>query len=295
MTVREGLKRPAGHHESMAQTPRSLILDLYGDYLRYVGSEVRLSPLTTLLEQFDVADATVRVTMSRLRKEGWFTTRRVGRETAYTLSAEMLDVLEDGRQRIFAPAETNWDGSWTMVLYQLPESERHDRARLRKALSWHGFGPLTTSTWLAPGDRREEVATLTQDFSSEKIDILRCSSDGLEGDRDLARRCWDLDALGKSYEAFNNQNRSLVDRTSGLTGGDALRVRTELIATFRHFPFLDPRLPVDLRPVDWPGVEAHEIFHRVHSTLGPAAEDFVSEIVGMPVRAPRSTAVVNEA
>jgi phenylacetic acid degradation operon negative regulatory protein len=280
------LTRPAGHHEIMSQTPRSLILDLYGDYLRYVGPEVRLSPLTALLEEFDIAPATVRVTMSRLRREGWFTTRRLGRETAYTLSDEMLGVLEDGRQRIFAPPSSDWDGAWTMVIYQLSESERHDRARLRKALSWHGFGSLTTSTWLAPGDRRREAAALTKDFSTEKIDILRCSSDGLDGDRDLASRCWDLEALAASYEEFNKANRPLLNDASRLTGADALRARTELIATFRHFPFLDPRLPTELRPADWPGVEAHTIFRAIHAALAPAAEGFVQQVIGAEVRAP---------
>lgn len=287
MTVPVRMSRPAGHHEVMTQTPRSLILDLYGDYLRYVGSEVRLSPLTALLEQFEVAPATVRVTMSRLRREGWFTTRRVGRETAYTLSDEMLGVLDDGRQRIFGPPDGEWDGGWTMVIYHLSESERHDRARLRKALSWHGFGPLTTSTWLAPGDRRKEAAALTGGFAAEKIDILRCTSDDLDGDRDLASRCWDLDSLAASYREFNDENRPLLASGPALTGADALRARIELIATFRHFPFLDPRLPIDLRPDVWPGVEAHEIFRTVHAALAPAAERFVSEIVGTPVNAPK--------
>ncbi len=270
----------------MAQTPRSLILDLYGDYLRYVGPEVRLTPLTALLEDFGVTAPTVRVTMSRLRREGWFTTRRIGRETAYTLSDEMLGVLEDGRQRIFAPPAMGWDGGWTMVIYQLTESERHDRERLRKALAWHGFGPLTTSTWLAPGDRRAEAASLTQDFASEKVDILRCSSEGLEADRNLARRCWDLDQLASSYAEFNEANRPLLDHAGSLKGADALRARTALIATFRHFPFLDPRLPAELRPAGWPGDEAHMIFRSAHAAMAMAAESYVSDVVGCPVNAP---------
>jgi phenylacetic acid degradation operon negative regulatory protein len=64
-------------------SPRSLILDLFGDYLRYADAEVRLSHLTTLPGAFDIASPTVRVTMSRLRREHWFTTHRVGREMIY--------------------------------------------------------------------------------------------------------------------------------------------------------------------------------------------------------------------
>jgi phenylacetic acid degradation operon negative regulatory protein len=100
----------------MSFTPRSLILDLFGDYLRYVDCEVRMGHLTTLFEAFGIAAATTRVTMSRLRREEWFTSRRMGRETVYTLSPHMFEVLDEGRRRIFAAASSSWDASWTMVI-----------------------------------------------------------------------------------------------------------------------------------------------------------------------------------
>jgi len=271
----------------MSFTPRALILDLFGDYLRYVDSEVRLGHLTTLFEAFEIAPATVRVTMSRLRREEWFTSRRMGRETVYTLSPHLLEVLDEGRRRIFAPASSTWDQSWTMVIYQLSEADRQGREQLRKELAWQGFGPLTTSTWLAPGDRRDDVRTLaSRDFSTAQIDVLRCTSDGLEHDRELVRRCWDLTALAAEYEAFNVENRELVQTASTLAGAEALVERTRVITTFRHFPFKDPRLPQELRPEAWPGVEAHQIFHHIHAILGPPARAYVASVVGREVLAP---------
>jgi phenylacetic acid degradation operon negative regulatory protein len=267
----------------MSFTPRALILDLFGDYLRYVDSEVRLGHLTTLLDAFDVAPATVRVTMSRLRREGWFSSRRMGRETVYTLSPHMLDVLDEGRRRIFAPASSAWDNSWTMVIYQLSEADRQGREQLRKELAWQGFGPLMTSTWLAPGDRREDVHTLTRDFPTAQIDVLRCTSDGSDHDRQLVMRCWDLTSLAAEYKAFNAENHQLVQTANSLVGADAMVERTRLITTFRHFPFKDPRLPPELRPEAWPGVEAHEIFQQVHKALGPPARAYVAEVLGRDV------------
>jgi phenylacetic acid degradation operon negative regulatory protein len=64
---------------------------------------------------------------------------------------------------------------------------------------------------------------------------------------------------------------------------EALAARTDLISTFRHFPFEDPRLPADLCPPDWPGLRAHELFHTAHRALGPAARAYVSEVLGKPV------------
>lgn len=270
----------------MSFTPRALILDLFGDYLRYVDCEVRLGHLTTLFEAFEIAPATVRVTMSRLRREGWFTSRRMGRETVYTLSPHMLEVLDEGRRRIFAPASSPWDQSWTMVIYQLSEADRQGREQLRKELAWQGFGPLTTSTWLAPGDRREDVHTLTRDFPTAQMDVLRSTSDGLDHDRELVSRCWDLTTLASEYDAFNAHNRHVVQSASTLAGAEAMVERTRVITTFRHFPFKDPRLPKDLRPEAWPGVEAHQIFHQAHAALGPAARAYVAGVIGREVPSP---------
>jgi phenylacetic acid degradation operon negative regulatory protein len=272
--------------------PRSLVLDLFGAYLRYVGAEVRLAQLTELLATFDVAPATVRVTMSRLRREGWFSSRREGRETVYTLSPAMLKVLDEGRAAIFAPAARSWERTWTMVIYQMSESERLERTQLRKSLSWHGFGPLTTSTWLAPGDRRSEVAAFLDSGREDQVDVLSCSSDGLERDRDLARRCWDLDALARDYQVFNNGHHGLIDRAESMSPADSLVARTELISTFRHFPFRDPRLPAELRPEPWPGEEAHTLFVHAYEALGAAARQHVGGIIGEVVPAESASVVV---
>jgi phenylacetic acid degradation operon negative regulatory protein len=71
-----------------------------------------------------------------------------------------------------------------------------------------------------------------------------------------------------------------------LVGSEALVERTRVITTFRHFPFKDPRLPQDLRPESWPGVEAHEIFREVHAILGPPARAYVAAIIGRDVPVP---------
>lgn len=276
---------------AMLPKPRSLILDLFGEYLRFDDASVRLAHLTALLGDFDVSPATVRVTMSRLRREGWFTTERDSRETIYRLSDEMVGVLREGRARIFSPPPAAWDGAWTMVIYQLSEDERQEREQLRKQLSWHGFGPLTTSTWLAAGDRREVASTLVADLPSHTADVLLCQSNGVEHDRDLTSRCWDLDGLAREYTAFVKEHRSLTRRAGSLTGPKALVARTLLISRYRHFPFRDPMLPEALQPHPWPGNEAHELFRRLHAQLGEAARAYVGSVVGRPVDDPETSSL----
>lgn len=265
----------------MAETPRSLVLNLFGDYLRYAGGEVKLGELTELMMAFGVEPATIRVSMSRLKKEGWFTTRRDGRETVYALSDHMLDVLIQGRARIFRRREEPWAGRWTMVIYQVPESERAVREQLRKQLAWTGFGQLSPSTWLAPHDLSREAKELASEYEIARMDILWCGSDDAEAARDLAARCWDLDALGRDYRNFLNTYAHLDNErgNSSKDGQLALVERTGITDDFRRFPFRDPELPHELQPEDWPGPAAFSLFSRVHEQLRPQANTYVESVI----------------
>ena len=267
----------------LPRKPRSLILDLFGEYLRFGDAEVWLSQLTRLLADFGVAAPTTRMTLTRLRREGWFTSERSGRETRYRLSEPMGRVLEEGRERIFGAPATTCSEEWTMVIYQLSEEERQEREQLRKRLAYQGFGALGTSTWLAAGDRRPIARELTRDLAPGQVEILRCRSDGLDHDVALARRCWDLAALASDYRAFIDHCRELAPRADSLAGPEALVARTLLVSRFRHFPFQDPGLPPPLRPDPWPGTEAYELFRSLHTALGPAARAHVATVIGREV------------
>jgi phenylacetic acid degradation operon negative regulatory protein len=263
--------------------PRALILDIFGDYLRYVDSEVKAGDLVVLLGALGVEATATRMTLSRLKQEEWFTTRRVGRETIYRLSAHLLDILDEGRDRIFADYDEEWDGWWTQVVYQTPESDRAVREQMKKKLAWLGFGPLTPSTWLSPRQAKQDALKLHTEFPTACVDVFLSRTDDLSTDRSLVTRCWDLELLEADYRQFIEIHRSLLENASRLTGAAALGARTELVSTYRHFPFRDPWLPAALRPDGWSGAIAHDLFLTAHAALAPAAVDYVSSVIGAPV------------
>ncbi|MDF2506179.1 MAG: hypothetical protein K0Q52_38 [Microbacterium sp.] len=270
--------------------PRAVILDIFGDYLRYAGSEVRAGDLTVLLGALGVEPPTVRVTLSRLSAEGWFTRRRAGRETMYRLGDEIREVLDDGRTRLFASYPEDWDGWWTEVVFQMPEGDRATRDRLKKRVAWAGFGALSASTWISPRASREEARTLASEFPAVTVDVLVMRTDDQALDRDLTRRCWDLDALNTDYTRFISEHEGLARRMASLDGPEAFAARTELISTYRHFPFRDPWLPRALRPQGWRGAEAHALFLEIHEALAPASNRYVSSVVGEDIRVSTLTA-----
>lgn len=265
--------------------PRALILDLFGDYLRYTGGEAKAGDLVELLGVFGVEPATVRMTLSRLRSERWFTTRREGRESSYVLSPHMLGVLQDGRERIFADYDEPWDDAWTTVVQQSTKPDRSTRDQVRRQLSWLGFGALTASTWMTPRDRCDQVRSLVTEFPDVQFVIMRSQVGDLDVDRDIVARCWDLERMNALYAQFLTENARLAEATPP-EGAEALVARTTLIASYRHFPFLDPWLPKSLRPEGWLGAEANHVFRTAHAALGPASTAFVSSVVGREIDSP---------
>jgi phenylacetic acid degradation operon negative regulatory protein len=270
--------------------PRSLILDLFGDYLRFAGSEVRAGDLVTLLASLGVEPTTTRVTLSRLKQEGWFTTERVGRETLYRLSDELLVILDEGRERIFAPYENVWDGWWTQVVFHLPDSDRAVRDQLKRKLAWLGFGPLTASTWLSPRNQLEHARALREEFPLAHVSVLSSRTESIAEDRVLLDQCWDLDVLNADYARFIAAHRGLAESAGALEGEAALTARVEIISTYRHFPFRDPSLPEALRPAGWCGEQAHALFLQIHDALAPAALEHVGRVVGADLRSSALTA-----
>jgi phenylacetic acid degradation operon negative regulatory protein len=283
---RLGLACPKGvevveETDGMRMRPRSIVFDLFGDYLRYRGGSARLVTLVSLLEVFGVPESTARVALARLRREGWFDTEALGRESIYALSSRSWAMLEEGRARIFDRDTSPWDGQWRMVIYVVPEAQRGVRDEVRQELAWLGFGPLATSTWISPRDRLDAVADRLGGIPGLRLDLLTCRAASGERDREMTARCWDLAQLNSDYSEFVKTYRPKLAsiRSGELSPRRSLVLRTELVHEYRKFPFRDPDLPAELLPTAWRGTEAHELFRTEHDLLAPAADRFIDGVL----------------
>ena len=276
-----------GHVHGQLRTapvkPRAVLWDLFGDHLRYVnGGTVPMRALTALLDGFGIGESTSRVALARMRREGWFSTDRDGRQAIYRLTGRSVALLDEGRARIFDRGRDDWDGAWRMVIYAVPEESRAERDRVRRTLAWHGFGPLAAATWISPHPRLDTVRDGLADLSATRFDLLESRSRSPKADREMAARCWDLDGLRRDYADLVRQYQRLpaVTELARLPGPDALRRQVELVASYRTLPFRDPDLPASLLPERWPGRQAHAMFIAAHDALHGPADAYVREVVG---------------
>ena len=261
--------------------PRSLVFDIFGDYIWHRGGEVRLRGLTALMACFDVPEPTVRVVVGRLRRDGWLTSRRDGRETIYALSSASRELLAEGRDRIFQRDPAPWLGRWHMVIYSVPESERALREQLRKKLAWLGFGPLSASVWISPHDRTGAVVAAFADNRNIHLDVFESATRTQSANLDLANRAWDLEGLNVDYGRWLSSHQRRLSRYGDieLCGPAALVERMRLINDYRHFPFRDPGLPPELLPLHWLGRQAHDWFIEAHHLLAAPSEAAVDDLL----------------
>ena len=259
--------------------PRALVFDLYGEYFRYTGGAAKLGALTELMGVFGVEPATVRVVMTRLRKEGWFDSAKNGREVSYLLNDKSWHLLDDGRARIFERHFDDWDRTWTQALVDESDLSRERRKRIETALTWWGFGHHGGTAWFSPHDREKQLREMLSGDDELHIQFLRSQTAGLPSDRLIAERCWDLRELGADYQGFIEEFQPRLARyRRGLGGGEALVERMHLIQEYRKYPFRDPDLPESLLPPGWRGRVAHEVFTECHDTLRAGAVGCVAQI-----------------
>lgn len=261
---------------------RSLLFDLWGDYIQHVGGEVWTGTLAVYLSKFGVSEAALRQALSRMRREGWLEVRRVAARSCYSLSARGQRRIVDACRRVYHPVDLPWDGQWRVLTYSIPEAERHKRDELRRELSWTGFAHLAPGTWISPNPLEEALAELIGRYQIEPYVATFLSRHiGPGAARELVRRCWDLDAIAASYDRFIQRwapRREANQCGPGLPDDHCFVERLELVHDYRKFLFVDPGLPRELLPEPWRGLDARRLFQEYYAWLDPGARRFMDTV-----------------
>ena len=266
---------------------RDMVFTLYGDYIRHRGGEAWTGSLIELLGFLGLSAQAVRSTLSRMSQRGWLTSRKAGRYSFYSITPKFLKLLEEGAQRIYQPRHDPWDGRWHLLIYSIPESKRHLRRRLRVRLLWLGFGALNHATWISPRDLQSEVEQIVDALRVRPyVEFFTVEHHGFSSDEEIVARCWNLGGLGNFYAGFIARydppfRRAQAQLRAGgrLDPQECFVQRFMLVHEYRSSPYLDPNLPPELLPSDWPGEKAAQLFRQHHDLLTDGAETFLDSVL----------------
>lgn len=261
-------------------TPQSLMLNFLGLYVFGRDMAVYSGSVIDIFGRVDVSEEAVRSTLTRMTARGLLTKHRNGRKVYFGLTPHATEVLEDGERRIWHTGAVNrdWDGTWTLVGFSLPEGRRGDRHDLRSQLVWAGFGLVQNGLWIAPGTRDVAEMAARLDLTSHVTVFTAQHAKPTEAE-DLARRAFDTAAIGARYQDF-------LTRWGGRTPlaelPDDLARQLVLHSDWLELVRQDPHLPAELLADDWPAIKAEQLFQtlatRYAETAPPLAEAAIESI-----------------
>lgn len=263
------------------QSPRALIVTVFGLYVRELGGWISVSRLIDLMGHVGIEPPTVRSSVSRLKKRGVLESERRGGVAGYALSEYGERLLAEGDRRIFVREEPQ-ESDWVLAVFSVPESRRHERHALRSRLSRIGFATIASGTWIAPAHVADEARlVLAREGLEHYVELFHADHLGFGDLRSLAGEWWDLAGIDARYRDFVTAYEPLLGRwrasppSSGRTE-QAFADYVRVLTTWRQLPYLDPGLPPALLPDDWSGARAAELFADLKQVLEQPAHDYVS-------------------
>lgn len=267
--------------DTSTSKPQRLLITVLGDHAS-MGS-IASSSLQRVMREFDIAGETVRTTLSRLVAKGVLHRDKKGRETFYSLTPVGTALMKEGAERIHefaAPRE--WDRQWTAVVFSVAESEREKRHVLRGELRALGFTPFFDGIWLAAFATPEQAAAAVGAADVTNVMVMRVEVLPIAGGVEAVVATWELEPLRLEYQSFIEKFEPFRQRLNAgqVSPAEALIVSTELTDDWRVFPRIDPELPLELLPKDWPRTAARKLFVDCLAKSKPMADIRYGDLLG---------------
>jgi phenylacetic acid degradation operon negative regulatory protein len=274
-------------------SPQDLTVTLLADYTLRTRAWLPSAAIVALLAEAGVNHAGARTAISRLARRGVLEGRRRGRQTSYRLTPAAATFLAVGGSAIVSPADgiEPWDEHWTLIAFSLPQEKNSERRGLRAQLRWMGYAPLYDGLWVSPRDLTEKARAQLTQLTLGAMTVFRAR----HVDFDAAVRrgpldAWDTTAIAGEYESFIRRWSPTPPRMDAgeIAGAEAVRVRTEVMDTYRRLPILDPQLPSRLLPPGWLRGPARNLFTAIYDGLAETAQNHVYAVAAGAAEEPLS-------
>lgn len=206
-----------------------------------------------------------KTTLTQLAKEGMIEKQGESEVASDTVTCKLT---EKGFNELcmefpsFRFLKYTWDKKWRVISYEIPESKREIRDRLRREMQGWGLGPWHRSFWLTPHPIIPELNKLVSGRVEEQY-IQAFESDHVFGDKNvLIEKVWGKTQLDKKYREMFKKWHEILSH-DGDKGEKLTKVVNEYIPLLRE----DPGLPEELIGKTWIGFEALNIFKEIKSIL----------------------------
>jgi phenylacetic acid degradation operon negative regulatory protein len=231
-------------------TARSVALSTL---LGYHPPALPVSALVRIGALFGIAERTTRVALTRMVADGDVVTDN----GVYRLT-ERLVRRQEQQEEARSPRSKEWDESWEMAVVTAPMRPLAERVALRKSMVRLRRAELREGVWIRPDNllRQPDDRTVAEQctfFVSRYPDPLA-----------LVGQLWDLPGWAREARRL----RAELDGADSLTAGFMATAKV-----IRHL-LIDPYLPAQLLPADWPGEELRERYAEFSASYAQRLRDY---------------------
>jgi phenylacetic acid degradation operon negative regulatory protein len=219
----------------------------------------------------------IRLCLARLVADGTLLQAGRGRKAQFELTPAGRREVEPEVEFVRMAFEQDnrlrtWDSTWHLVTFALGEDLRTERNTLREQLVLLG-APLGGGVYVCANNWDDLVLTLADELGvAESVSLAVASTLRVGGETDpkrIARRLWPIDDIAQRWRDFVHTHRRTVERLGRATE----RVTPEqipslladaigFIVAFDGCMRIDPLLPHELLPKDWPGIAGRRLLLR---------------------------------
>lgn len=197
--------------------------------------------------------------LAKLKNLSWAEKTTIDNEPGYQITQKGEKEID----KILKPLKETgkWDGKWRLVIFDVPETKRDDRDRLRRSLTKLGLGKLQASVWISPNDIKNEITEIEKRLQlSSAIKFFEVTRNS-NLDKTIIEKSWNLPELEDDYRQFNlKTSRTLIVIKSNPKPSYTAK---KLIFEYALILQKDPILPWEFRNQDNLRKIAHEYYLKL--------------------------------
>ena len=174
--------------------------------------------------------------------------------------------------------ETPWNGIWYMLIFDVPETERHYRDTLRGFLKRLRMGCLQKSVWITPRDIRPEYSDLQKAADIGAISYLLESRAVLHEDTiEIVENAWDFSHLHELQMQYLNVFQDNLRRLCSLDQNRESVLQLLYLEAEAYIQCMrrDPLLPHKLLPVTYLGRKVYELHGKLRKQIAQSLCDCI--------------------
>jgi phenylacetic acid degradation operon negative regulatory protein len=212
--------------------------------------------LVAMASLFGISDGAARTCLWRMVSNGELTSD----DGTYTLAGGLLERRQrvDEASRIDDAATRPWDGTWELAVVSLERRSAADRLALRRAATALHLAELREGIWIRP-DNLDPVRLPTLRAVLDR-QCVHFHSAATDIPVETVKSLFNLDDWAADARRLNHAMRDEID-AEAVADEDFTYLFELSVTVVRHLQ-LDPLLPADLIPRDWPGHDLRNTYRR---------------------------------